>query len=168
MAENLRAFIKKEFQSQIQRTLPRFHKEAAREIPPGWTLYASRPNSSLTFYIIFHIHQYQNDFTCELAWSTCNTVPPHGGRHPNDCPKNGGLSFRIGQLFEPVVSDHWWKVPGSILPQEMNLPATGHPMQLAKEIIIEQVENAVATIQQFAVPYFEKVAVDHGQVVKLK
>lgn len=139
---------------------PDFKRSSEYDIK-GHTWTFARRVGDLRQALVYQQHKYDDAFTIELAWS-CTLDDPFGASfgEPDKALQPRGCRFRLGRFWEPQ-KDVWWFVVESqyakgilsalrnaVVPERADLDAA----------IQREVGDAVARIQQHALPYFERVA----------
>jgi hypothetical protein len=125
-----------------------------------------RRREALVQCVWYQQHKYEDSFTVELSWSRRFLDPaevPFGS--PGDPFRPEGCRFRLGAFWAPI-GDHWWPVadgPPDILtmPPEEYLRALENPppvdLDAQMPAISRAVDDAVGRIEEFALPYFDRV-----------
>lgn len=155
------------FFARLAEIAPDFQKCSEYDIK-GFTWSFLRQDASLYQWLCFQRHKYDDAFTVELAWSLQKqdpAIPPF--RDPTEPFTSKGARFRLGAFWNNG-GDYWWYVadpPPGILDQspEDYLKSLASPpkVDLATALprIHQTVDDAVARIQEHALPYFERVSV---------
>jgi hypothetical protein len=163
--------VRRRFARLMRESLPQFTEIEMDGVPQGCKLYASRTGSDLTFYIQLTINHKYDCFTIEVVWSEKGVYPDVCGvARLGDQPCDGTLAFRIGNFWNPK-RDHWWWIGRDFfedVTQEELLHAfqSGSDWMAPVEEVLPQVDvqvdDAISKILEYAVPYFKRIAAEHG------
>lgn len=141
------------------------------KLTPECRPYEWAHDAKLRFFLVLQVHRSEDRFTIEVAWSG-NGAWPEGHVPLPDAPlldhPSGEVRFRIGLLWKPQP-DHWWElVPGRVVAESPPAPRDPEaiwraitnplPVEVALGAVPAAVDDAIARVRDFVVPYFEQVA----------
>lgn len=164
--------LRAQFHSEMQVRLPTFTPVADSEVPPGDRLYKWAIDDRFIAYLLLAISPKSDAFTLEAGWTADGHFPfdilcmapidlPQYDI-VKDAPLNGKFRFRLPELW--AGKDVWWHLSGRPGTSDMSLKeflADGWmnpPPQYSKEQIANAVEEAIAKIEVYALPYFRQAA----------
>lgn len=163
--------VREIFSRRLEEELPRFQRKTGVKISPECRIYEWAHDENLRFFLVLQFHRSEDRFTFEVAWSK-NGAWPEGHVPLPDSPlldsPSGEMRFRVGLLWK-VQPDHWWQVvPGGLHAVPAQAPRDPEalwreitnppPIEDALKEIPAVVEDAIAKIKAFVVPYFERVS----------
>ena len=164
--------VRKEFRARFEKALPQFKlSEDKRDLPPGGRLYELVLSDSLTLYAAIGMSRNFEEFMVDIAWSEHGRFPSsYLALEPG--PKDGEV-FRQLPRFWNKGSYPWWVVEPRDTHEETMRRFREHdfeprPIEPYLPGIPALVEDAVNMIMEYAVPYFEKVAAEHGHEINLR
>lgn len=187
----MRKELSKQLDATIRETmgreLPYFEpwKDPAR----GKTIYQFRPAPGLRVFVYFQKDMKRDEFTVEIGWSEHDRWPteylpgmprdiPEIGVY-RSAPENGEFRARLSKFWEVPHKDPWWEVVPNharwvsqralrqILPDSASddsEPPGEISLEQARARIPPLVEDAVAKLKIFAIPFFNEVTRQHGAV----
>jgi hypothetical protein len=172
--------LRKCFERRLAEEMPQFTPIQGNDIPAGDRLYEWKMGERFSAFIFLAIAPSSDRFTLEAAWSLNGRFPayhlcmlpvdiPERGI-VKDKPKDNAFRFRLGMLWSPH-KDFWWAVSDQpanqaaaalALLQDPNYPFDLLSTKSTEDFTAECVEDAIARIRQYAVPYFEDAAREAG------
>ncbi len=158
------------FFARLADVAPEFERCSTHDIK-GFIWSFVRQQRDLYQWLWFQRHKYDDAFTVELSWS-CLTKDP--ARAPSKSPADAftpeGARFRLGAFWNSG-GDYWWYVadppPGmlEVSPEEyINRLLRPPEIDLTKALprVHAAVDDAIARIREYALPYFGRVAEWHN------
>ena len=164
--------VRKEFCARFEKALPQFKLSNDKESAgPGARLYELVVSENLTLYACLGMSRSFEEFVIEVAWSEHNRFPPEH-LFSNNEPKNGEACRQLPK-FWCKGSSRWWVVEPrdsfeEIMRRHREFDFEPRPVEAYLPGIPALVEDAVNKIMEYAVPYFEKVAAEHGYEINLR
>lgn len=162
--------VRETFERRLKEESSRFHRTTQVKISPECRLYEWVHDEKMRFFLVLQMHRSEDRFTIEVAWSK-NGEWPEGHVPLPDSPllasPSGEMRFRIGLLWN-TQPDHWWQVvPGGLHAVPVQAPRDPEalwreitnppPIEDALKEVPAVVDDAIAKIQTFVIPYFERV-----------
>ncbi len=168
MQSKLANAIRSRFALQMSQELPQFKRTSQYETPLGWVVYACSVGSDLTLFVILAISPKEDRFTLEVAWSSDENLPQCSTTIPEDTRQVPGLCLRLSRLWQQYGFDHWWGLGREITLEDMvnSVPEDSIETKLAQ--VQSQVDDAIQKLLEFGIPYFGRVAAEHGHPIKLR
>lgn len=159
MKSQLARKVRDQFKRRMAEELPPFVAIAADT--PGDACYKWRARSELAVFVELCISTKDDAFTVEVGWSTDGEFPgslsqfaawlyddPARGIKKSS-EHEGGLRFRVGQLFRPP-KDYWWDVVRGEAGEFNWRPPRPPP---SHEKIEGCIQDAVRLVKEQALPY---------------
>jgi hypothetical protein len=160
--------IRKQFAARLKQVLPGFRATKNEHVPPGDRLFEWKAAPGLSIFLALQPASDYDEFTMEVSWST-------DGEYPilefNDSPwertRKRKMRFRLCHFW--TEQDEWFYVCPR--PSEEHLKAyffgggTDYYPESAEEAVRRVpglIDEVFRRIQDHAVPYFRKIALDLG------
>jgi len=153
------------FSRRLREVAPDFEPRPEYGLP-GFTWPFIRVSAPVMQCIWYQQHKRNDSFTLELSWSQRAQDPATvrlGG--PQDSFQPEGCRFRLGAFWQSG-GDFWWAVADG-LPDLLTTPTSDFlrvlenpsPVDLDAPMprISQAVQDAVDRVQEFALPYFDRV-----------
>ncbi|HEX2972377.1 MAG TPA: hypothetical protein VHP11_08585 [Tepidisphaeraceae bacterium] len=177
--------VRDRFRKQMGLRFSGFKEDRGAEVPTGWQVFGLEIASDLAVYIILAIFPGEDRFTIEGAWT-------RNGRFPADVrllwPKeypeadvrrddayNGDFRFRLATLWQP--RDRSWDLvpPPSLqefIRQQNEMIRHGKlpeepPIEEALGKVDVLVDDAMAKIDEYLLPYFDQIAVESAHTERV-
>lgn len=166
MRSRLAKTVRQRFALRISQELPDFVLNQTEVVPSGCVLY-ERKTPTLTFYILLLLAPKDDRFTIEVGWSEKGKLPTYNWGRPNDPPREGGIMFRMWCLWNTGNEDLWWRFEPEVKLEDI-ANWVPQPIEAALELVDTQVDDAIQKLLEFGIPYFERVAAEHGHPIKLR
>ena len=164
--------VRKEFCARFEKALPQFELSNDKESAgSGARLYELVVSDNLALYICLGMSRNFEEFIVEIAWSEQRRFPSsYLALEPE--PKNGEIFRHLPRLWNKS-NYSWWVVEPRDSLEEIKrrfreFDFERPPAELYLPRIPALVEDAVSKIIEYAVPYFEKVAAEHGYEINLR
>ena len=177
MRRKLGKSLRKHVLAEFKEKLPML-----RHIRSGWgvgELFFKWQNKSgpRCFVCLFVDDKWYDDFTFKVAWSEDDKFPIGLQQKLHYEPKNGAKLFTISDLWQDPMSreyrqeEHWWHL-GKVIPDERALDFSAYmepdpPVEDSIAKVPEAVAEAISKIEEYVLPYFERIAVQHQYVEKI-
>jgi hypothetical protein len=153
------------FQHAIQQKLPSFSPISVESLFVGERAFRWIPREPLHCWVILVPDRGQDAFTIDLAWSRRRRFPELDAR-PSLAAAGANVmehAVRLGTLIDDT--DRWWTIDsleltgslGDVL-AELRRSVEPVPMATARARVAPLVESAIADLQRYGVPYFERIA----------
>ncbi len=150
------------FVAGLAESAPEFQRSSPHDIK-GFTWSFVWRERELHRWLWYQQHKYDDAFTVELSWSCLTQEPTRApSRNPADAFTPEGARFRLGAFWNKG-GDYWWYVadpPPGILDcsPEDYIKRLAMPAKIELPRVREAVDDAVARIREYALPYFDRVA----------
>jgi hypothetical protein len=153
MQQSLGAAVKKVLGRRLRQAFPGLHKVRQAPIPGGSDLYEWKQSDKFRCYFHCQLHRYEDSFTVRIGWTLSGTFPGLGPppTSPYAEPANGGLVLPLGMLW--TGADHWW---------ELRPKGRAQGEAAASTHVEWVVEDVLAKLNDYAVPYLRSVAEKYG------
>lgn len=187
--------VRRAFDSRLIQRLPQFvnYKPAvASGATAGCRYYRCAVAPDLCFYLLLDMHGKRDAFTVEIAWATVDEWVPHQMVFGLDeVPNNGIFHFRLTHLLEDSHTDLWWEfartrtsgVDAELLVQsriiaplsfdfdgkqfiEESAEARASFVKSSLDLVQPAVDDAVARICKYALPYFGETSKARGHAAR--
>lgn len=168
MKAALGKLVRKHLHKRVRESLPQFTLNRSAKMPPGCSLYEYRLQSCITLYMVLLCAPQADRFNIEIGWSTNDVLPASGCFLPTTAVKGDGIVFRLWRLWRQDSVDHWWHLGRELTLEELARFAPEDPNETKIAQVEIQVEDAFQRLLDYGVPYWEKVAADHGCPVYLR
>ena len=174
MAKGATKAIIAQFDDELKKRVPGFQRVKGEPLPPGCRLFGWQYAPDLTFYLLLNVVDGER-FFIDIAWTRNGCFPDIPLRRPRDIPElsirkdepmHGDFLFRLPMLW--LSKDKSWDVVPKRSLQELALEIESgefdkrlsNPETLEDLLpkISELVLDAIAKIEQYAVPYLLQVA----------
>lgn len=163
--------VRQHFELNLRRELPQFQRLRGLPLPAECRAYEWRVAGQLHYHLLLQLHRSEDAFTVEVGWTTNGRWPEHVPLPdgPHETAVSGDMRFRIGFLWSSR-SDHWWRLApcrvvrlgaeddGDDLGARLARLRYPPPLADALAQVPRQVDDAIARIRQYALPYFGRVA----------
>jgi hypothetical protein len=170
--------VRDRFRKQMSLRFPGFKETRGAEVPAGWQVFGLEVAPDMAFYVVLAIFPKEDRFAFEGAWTRNGRFPAYVGLlNPKGFPDaavrrdeahSGDFRFRLANLWQP--RDHSWDlVPPPSLQEFMRqqnemirhgkLPEEP-PIEEALGKVDALVDDALAKIDEYLLPYFDQVAVE--------
>lgn len=149
--------VRDRFAAGLREIAPQFRR-AKGELPAGARLYSWEPRPGLTFYVLLQVHHMEDWFTLEVAVSDSGKWPSSALLAVPVGLGGGSCRFRLCRLWEPQL-DPWWELaprPGAGAAFEAYLERP--PVDELRGRVGPAVNDALAALRDFGLPYFERLA----------
>ncbi|HBR23418.1 MAG TPA: hypothetical protein DD782_02530 [Firmicutes bacterium] len=164
MRKELGRKLRKYILEQMKNKHPEFEPVDFTSSVRSELLFRINLSQTLSCFILFVISSKQDCFTIEVAWSKETEFPINN--LPNKL-ENNSMRMRISSLLNN--GDHWWWIDDTFSFENTKgfslddwLTLQNRPVEEVIHNIVPQVNNAFERIQEYVLPYFEKVAKEHG------
>jgi len=187
MRKELGKLLDATIREAMRREMPYF--EPWKDATGGRTMYQFQPAPGLRLFIYFQKDPKRDEFTVEIGWSEHDRWPAdYMPGMPRDIselrvsrspPENGEFRARLSKFWELPHKDSWWEIvpnharwESQRALRQIQPDSTGDNPEPPREITLDQararisplVDDAIAKLKQFAVPFFEEVTLQHGAV----
>jgi hypothetical protein len=164
MRSELGQAVRRQFRNRLREEIRHFDEvRAERQIGPGSRLYHWHVGPALDFYVLLQMHQQEDWFTLELAWTHHGRWPAYAllPGSPDAEPREGDLRFRLGDLW--TRDDVWWQLaPRPTGDASFEEYTKRVPIAEALAKVQPLVEDAVQRLVHYGLPYMARVAERHG------
>jgi hypothetical protein len=158
-----------EFENLLKASLPQFKRAKSQDnMGPETRLYSFQAAEQLHYFIKLIPHRLQQQFTLEVGWSVNGELPkliPFAT--PYESAATDGVVVRLARFY--VDSDPWWIVEpplsGSESLRRMREGIFPDPQEHLP-CVPDLVADAVGKIKDYVIPYFTRIAAEHGVGVK--
>jgi hypothetical protein len=160
MAKKVQDAIGRAFEREMGERLPDFQRRTDIKVPPGDQVYSRKVEGLLTFFVVLELNPKWASFGVSLAWNAeDDEMVQYLAMLPTDEPFRGRLRFGLHALWDVPSSSPWpWEVEPA---PRLEDPATWTAQPPSDDELVKRAEdlaaNAVAEIEEFGEPYFEKV-----------
>ena len=154
----------------------------------GRRLYRCHVAPELRFFVLLFVSDKRDAFTVEIAWAEVDEWGPHSMVFGlEEAPNNGIFHFRLTQLLEDRHIDLWWEFARNrtggdeaelltqtrtIAPLDFDFDgdriieetedARASFVESALNLVQPAVDDAIARICKYAIPYFGEIAKARG------
>jgi hypothetical protein len=158
--------VRQEFSSKILELYQWLKRITKHELTKKDLVFQWDVAAKLRVYIMLLLSHNEDEFTIEIAWSEKPSFPVAYAASPDEKPYRGGTRFRLCKFW--TKNEDWWALaPRESLEEMVDKMQQGKffdefPIEEAMEQIKPQVADAITRIQKYAIPYFKKIATQHG------
>ena len=155
--------VKEKFGAALQVTFPEFRVSRLQRKSNGGCLYQSSSFAHLTLFILLIIHDNAEEFTLDIGFSRYGLCPEENFfLNPNDTLGLPSVLFRVSE-FQDDEKDPWWVIEDylSVNKLKARFEQTGTAALPPNEYlprIDALIADALTTLQQYAVPYFDMLS----------
>lgn len=162
MRRQLVRAVRAEFDKQLLKRFPGFRRSKLSE--PRYDVYEWKVARQLYLYVALLV--YRDQFNVDVGWSTTGRLAEHPSYSPLDKPEKGAILFRLCNFWSeedipwmvvPPRTDEEWDqfiFEGKDLKDE--------PVEETKKRIPLLVDDAIKKLFKYALPYFRRIAAEHG------
>lgn len=168
MQSKLAKALRNEFKKELNNHIPDFVDDKDSELPSGWRSYRLDVTPTMTLFVVLCLSPKDDRFTVELGWSEVGRLPTAGASRPTDPPRDGGLAFRLSELWHPQGHDYWWVLGHQRTLEEMVNFVPEMPAEAKLPDVVLKVADAIAKIVAFGLPYFKDIAAKKGFALEIK
>jgi hypothetical protein len=166
--------LRKQFTARLKESLPQFERLPPSDShPSAWVLYEWIVAPSLHFYLDLRVPKSGDAFWVEVIWTTCSKLPFASPQtwQPDDDPVDGTLEFDLSRFWKPLSGpEMWWIVPELSLEERMRRwnsdeylkDPSRDEINAAVARIPRLVDDAIRKVNEYAIPYFHKIALKYG------
>jgi hypothetical protein len=144
--------------------LPQFRPVKGAEIAPGDRLYLWKVGPDLWLYVMLGIFHLEDLMFLELAWTSNKRWPARRySQDPFGPAQEGSVRFRLYELWNEREPLDLWRIGPRVTLDPVRMQFTQpSPEQDLFDEIESVVSDSIDRLVRFGLPYFQKVAREHG------
>jgi hypothetical protein len=161
--------LRKRFEARLKKEFPQFRsKKKDDNLAAGNRLYQCIIADNVHLYILLGIHDNSEEFTVDVAHSTTNSLPIEDAFYrPIEGQIEGDVCFRLSSFWSS--KDDWWVIEKIPLEKMAQVLIARDFKPLPPEQFVPRIEqlldDVMDKLQKYAVPWFEKIAAQHGYCI---
>lgn len=131
-------------------------------LPDGCLCWVLNPKSQFRFYVILLASPKDDSFTFEIGWNKRGRLPRSRINSPDEARDQDESCLRVGRFWDAQIYEDWWYFGRRRTPPEIVSGVPDDPLDIKLADVEPKVNDALAKLKHYAVPYLCGVAEKHG------